>query len=51
METGSPTEIEKEAAGRQEEQQQKEGEGAGQRPTKKDREQDGGAEKNLQRAA
>jgi len=49
METGSPTEIEKEAARRQAKQQQKEG--AGQRPTKKDREQDGGAVKHLQRAA
>ena len=48
METGSPTEIEKEAARRQAKQQQKEG--AGQRPTKKDGEQDTDAEKNLQRA-
>jgi len=51
MEIGSPTEMEKEAAGRQAEQEQKEGERAGQRPTKKDREEDGGAEKNLQQAA
>ena len=45
QEAGNATQMEKGAAGREEERQQKEGEGAGQRPTKKDGEQDGDAEK------
>ena len=43
--TGGPTEMEKEAAGREEERQQKEEEGAGQRPKMKNGEQEGDAKK------
>ena len=43
QEAGNATQMEKGAAGREEERQQ--GEGAGQRPTKKDGEQGGDAEK------
>ena len=46
--TGSPTEMEKEAAWRQEEWQQKEEEGVGQRPKMKNGEQEGDAKKTLQ---
>jgi len=43
--TGSPTEMEKEAAWREEERQQKEEEGAGQRPKMKKGEQEGDKKK------
>ena len=50
MGTGSPTEMEKEAAWRQEKQQQKKEKGAGHRPKMKNGEQEGDAKKktNLQ---